>query len=119
MPTTKFIRLLTALIPDDEFPFVPAVAELVDVDEAPDAVPDAEVDELELEDGKVATGCTETLLQVPPMSSFNILVKDKASYLTARRSAWVVRQERNLAACSQLNQCTCRSTICSERIFYN
>ena len=63
MPTTKFIRLLTALIIDDEFPFVPAVAELVDVDEAPDAVPDAEVDELELED---ETGRTETLFQVPP-----------------------------------------------------
>ena len=35
----------------------------MDVDEAPDAVPDAEVDELELED---ETGRTETLLQVPP-----------------------------------------------------
>ena len=79
MPTTKFIPPPTALITDDEFPFAPAVAELVDVDEAPDAVPDAEVDELELEVEKVATGSTETLLQVPPMSSFNILVKDKAS----------------------------------------
>ena len=86
MPTTNFIPPPTALIPDDEFPFAPAVAELVDVDEAPDAVPDAEVDELELEVEKVATGSTETLLQVPPMGSFNILVKDKARL--SYRSSW-------------------------------
>ena len=102
MPTTNFIPPPTALIPDDEFPFTPAEAEPVDVDDTPDAVPvlpDAEVDELELEAEKVATGSIETLLQVPPiqngeLSSFNISVKDKASYLATRRSVWVVKPGR-------------------------
>jgi hypothetical protein len=44
----------------------------VDVDEAPDAVPDAEEDVLELEAEKVATGSTETLLQVPPNQKWRV-----------------------------------------------
>jgi hypothetical protein len=69
MPTTKFIPPPTTLILDDEVPFAPAVAELVDVDVAPDAVPDAEVDVLELEVEKSATGSTVTLAQVPPIKN--------------------------------------------------
>lgn len=82
IPTTKCTALSpTALIPD-EVPLAPAVAELVDVDVAPDAEPDAEVDELELEDAKFATGSVETVVQVPPIkkwsvSSFKFLVKGK------------------------------------------
>ena len=52
------------LIPPDEFPFEPPDEEPVDVDVAPVAVPDAEVDELEVE--KVATGSADTVLHVPP-----------------------------------------------------
>jgi hypothetical protein len=72
MPTTTFIPQPTALIPDDDFPLAPAVAELVDVDVPPDAVPDAEADVLELEVEKVATGSTETLLQVPPNQKWRV-----------------------------------------------
>ena len=66
MPTTKFIPPPTALILD-EVPFGPGDEELVDVDVAPDAVPDPEGDVLELEVEKVATGRVETLFQVPPI----------------------------------------------------
>ena len=67
MATTKFIPPPTALIPDDEFPFAPAVEELVDVDVAPDAEPDAEVDVPELEVEKLAVGSLGMGLQVPPI----------------------------------------------------
>ena len=121
MPNTKFIPpTSTALIPEDEVPFEPVVAELVDVDVAPDEVPDAEVDPLLLEVKKVAVGSEETGSQVPPKSInvSSIFFWLKASYLTTCRRVWIVSQVRYLAACSQLNQSACRSTICSELIFY-
>jgi hypothetical protein len=53
---------------DEPFAEVPAAEEPVDVDVAPpDAEPDAEVDELELEVEKVATGIWVIVLQVPPV----------------------------------------------------
>lgn len=70
MPATKFIPPSTALIPDD--PLAPVVAEPVDVDVPPVAVPDAEADVLLelLVVEKVATGSTETVLQVPPIELY-------------------------------------------------
>jgi hypothetical protein len=66
MPTAICIPPSTALIPDEELE--PVVAELVDDDVAPDAVPDAEEEDvLELEVEKSALGSEETGLQVVPI----------------------------------------------------
>jgi len=68
--TSNFISppATVALTLDEPLEEVPAAEEPVDVDVAPaDAEPDAEVDELELEDEKVATGIWVIVLQVPPL----------------------------------------------------
>ena len=72
MLTAKCIppSIALRLIPPDEFPFEPPDEEPVDVDVAPVAVPDAEVDELEVE--KVATGSAETVLHVPPIKNWRV-----------------------------------------------
>ena len=66
MPNTRFIPPSTALIPD-EVPLLPVVEEPVDVDLAPVAVPEVEVDPLVLEVKKVAFGSIAMVTQVPPI----------------------------------------------------
>jgi len=68
MPTANCIPPSTALIPDEELE--PGVAELVDDDVAPDAVPDAEAEDvLELDVEKSALGSEETGPQVVPFGT--------------------------------------------------
>ena len=118
IPTTNFIPPFPPIL-DEPLVEVPAVEELVDVDVAPDPEPDAEVDELELEVEKVAIGIWVMVVQVPPIKIYeHCQVKPNSGCLTARRSVLVIRQERYLAACSQLNQSSYRSTVCSEWILY-
>ena len=78
MPTAKCIPPPPTVLIPDEVPFEPADPELVDV--APDAVPDPEGDELELEVERIF-GSRVMLTHVPPILFYFNFFKKNGEFL--------------------------------------